>query len=189
MAQAEQSNTSRSLTIYGLLLDLYPRSYLQQHRAEMLQNFQDLEQASPSKAELWLFLARDLAFSLRSQFIKTLWGQTAIVVIVLAVLLACTKRNAVAREHPVEGFCCGYILGWFAGWVGERWQASAVSRAPNGVRSLPAQAMIVVSVLVLVIAIARLGSDAQNHIIWAICYGFLLAWITGWIKSRRVTGA
>jgi hypothetical protein len=70
MARTEQNRTSRSLAIYGLLLELYPRPYLQQHRAEMLQNFQDLEQASPSKAELWLFLARDLAVSLRSQFTR-----------------------------------------------------------------------------------------------------------------------
>jgi hypothetical protein len=45
--------------------------------------------------------------------------------------------------------------------------------------------MIVVSVLVLVIAVAGVGSGAQNHVIWTLCYGFLLAWITGWIKSRR----
>jgi xanthine/uracil permease len=169
--------------MYGLLLHLYPQEYLRRHRAEMLQNFEDFERTS-SKAELWLFLGKDLVVSLRSQFTKTLWAQTAIVVIVLAVLLAYTERHAVAREHPVEGFCCGYILGWFAGWFGERWQASSVSRVPNGIRSLPAQAMIVVSVLVLVIAVARVGSGAQNHVIWALCYGFLLAWIAGWIGNR-----
>jgi len=187
MARTEQNGASRSLAIYGLLLELYPRPYLQQHRAEMLQNFQDLEQSSPSKAELWLFLAKDLAVSLPSQFTKTLWGQTAIVVIVLAVLLAYTKRHGAAREHPVEGFCYGYILGWFAGWFGERWQASSVSRFPAGIRSLPAQAMVVVVVLVLVIAVAKVVSGAQNHVIWALCYGFLLAWIAGWIGNRWQT--
>ena len=187
MVHTEQNGTSRSLAIYGLLLELYPRPYLQQHRAEMLQNFQDLEQASPSKAELWLFLVRDLAVSLRSQFTKTLWGQTAIVVLVLAILLVYTERHAVARLHLTEACCFGYILGWFAGWFGERWQASTVSRVPNGIRSLPAQATIVVSVLVLVIAVAGVGSGAQNHVIWTLCYGFLLAWITGWIGNRRQT--
>jgi hypothetical protein len=166
MAQAEQSRTSRSLAIYRLLLELYPRRYLQQHRAEMLQNFQDLEQASPSQAELWLFLTRDLAISLRSQFNKTLWGQTASasVVFVLAILLVYTERHAVARLYLTEGCCFGYILGWFAGWFGKQWQASEISRAPSYIRSLPAQAMIVVSVLALVIAVAGIGSGAQNQV-------------------------
>jgi hypothetical protein len=53
MAQAEQSRTFRSLAIYGLLLELYPRPYLQQHRAEMLQDFQEVAQTLPSKAGLW----------------------------------------------------------------------------------------------------------------------------------------
>jgi hypothetical protein len=189
MARTEQNGTSRSLAIYGLLLELYPRPYLQQHRAEMLQNFQDLEQASPSKAELWLFLARDLATSLRSQFTKTICGQTAIVVLVLAILVVYTERNAVARGHPTEACCFGYILGWFAGWFGKRWQASSISRAPSYIRSLPAQATIVVSVLVLVIAVAGVGSGAQNHVIWTLGYGFLLAWGAGWIGNHRQTRA
>jgi uncharacterized membrane protein YbaN (DUF454 family) len=185
MGQTKQSRASRSLAIYRLLLELYPRPYLQQHRAEMLQNYQDLDQATPSKAELWLFLARDLAVSLRTQFTRTLWGQTAIVVLVLTILLAYTERHAVARRHPIEGCCLGYILGWFAGWFGKRWQGSSISRAPSYIRSLPAQAMIVVSALVLVIALAGVISGTQNHIIWTLCYGFLLAWIAGWIGNRR----
>jgi hypothetical protein len=187
VARTEQEGTSRSAAIYGLLLELYPRPYLQQHRAEMLQNFQDLEQASPSKAALWLFIGRDLAVSLRSQFNRTLWGQTAIVVLVLAILLVYMERHAAARGHPIEGFCSGYILGWFAGWFGKRWQASSVSRVPDGIRSLPAQAMIVVSVLVLVLAVGGVASGSPNHVIWSLCYGFLLAWIAGWVGNRWQT--
>lgn len=187
MARTEQNGTSRSAAIYGLLVELYPRPYLQQHRAEMLQNFQDLEQTSPSKAALWLFIGRDLAVSLRSQFTKTLWGQFTLVVIVLAALLAYTERHAMARTHPVEGFCWGYIPGWFAGWFAESWQASVVSRVPHHIRSLPAQAAIVVVMLALVIAAAGLPSGAHHLVVWALCYGFLLAWITGWIGSRRQT--
>jgi hypothetical protein len=187
MAQGEPSRTSRSLAIYGLLLELYPRPYLQQHRTEMLQSFEDLEQASRSKAELWLLLARDLAVSLRSEFIRTLWGQTAIVVLVLAILLVLTERHGGARRHPTEGFCCGYILGWFAGWSGRRWQAtSSKGRRASSIRSLPAQAAMVVSALVLVVAADGVGS-AQNHVIWTLCCGFLFAWIAGWIGNRRQT--
>ena len=187
MTQAEQSRTSRSLAIYRLLLELCPRSYLQQHRAEMLQNFQDFEQASPSKAALWLFLGKDLAVSLRSQFTKTLWGQTVIVILVLAVLLVCTERHAPARVQPTEGFCSGYILGWFAGCFGKRWQASSLSRAPSYLRSLSAQAAIVLGILALVVAAAESRSSAQEHFIWALCYGAMLAWIAGWLGNHWQT--
>jgi hypothetical protein len=167
-----------------MLLELYPRPYLRQHRAEMLQNVQDLEQASTSKVDLWLFLARDLVGSLRSQFTKSLWGQTAIVALVLAILLIHTESHAAARLHPTEGLCFGYILGWFAGWFGGRWQASSVSRTPSCIRSLPAQAIIAATVLVLAIALVGVVSGAQNHVVWALCYGFLLAWVAGWVGNR-----
>jgi len=39
---------SRSLRLYARLLELYPPSFLQRHRAEMLQNFADLEDAAES---------------------------------------------------------------------------------------------------------------------------------------------
>jgi hypothetical protein len=60
MVQHGQCGTSRSRAIYGLLLKLYPHPYLQQHRAELLRNFEDLEQASRSTIALWLFLGKDL---------------------------------------------------------------------------------------------------------------------------------
>lgn len=186
MARTEQNGASRSLAIYGLLLELYPRPYLQRHRAEMLQNFEDLEQDSLSKPALWLLIGRDLVVSLRSHFTRTLWGQAAMVVLVLAIVLVYTEHHAVARRHPTEACCFGYILGWFTGWFGRQWQASSISRAPSYIRSLPAQAMIVVSALGLVIAVAGVGSRTQSHvIIWALCYGFLLAWGSGWLGSRR----
>jgi hypothetical protein len=186
MAHIEQNGTSRSQAIYGLLLELYPRPYLERHRAEMLQNFQDLEQASPSKSALWLFVGKDLLVSLQSQFTRTLWGQTSMVVLVLAIVLVYAEHHAVARQHPTEACCIGYSLGWFAGWFGQQWQASSISRAPSYIRSFPAQSMIVVSALGLVIAIAGVGSHTQNHvIIWTFCYGVLLAWGPGWLGSRR----
>lgn len=175
---------SRSLAVYALLLQLYPRPFLRRHRAEMLQNLQDLEQASTSTADLWLFLVRDLVVGLRSQLTRSLWGQTSIVILALAILLVRTERHAVARLHPVEGLCFGYILGWFAGWLGGRWQASSVSRTPGYIRSLPAQAIIAATVLALVVALVGFVSGAQNHVLWALCYGFVLAWVAGWVGNR-----
>ena len=61
--------------MYGLLIELYPPEYLQQHRAEMLQNFEDLERTSSSKAALWLFMGKDLMISLTSHYLNSLWGQ------------------------------------------------------------------------------------------------------------------
>lgn len=152
----------------------------------MLQNFQDFEQALESKTALWLFIGRDLLVSLRSQFTRTLWGQTAMVVLVLALVLAYTEHHTVARRHPTEACCFGYILGWFAGWFGKQWEASSISRAPSYIRSFPAQAMIVVSILGLVIAVTGLGPLTPSHvIIWALCYGFLISWFAGWLGGRR----
>jgi hypothetical protein len=69
---------------------------------------------------------------------------------------------------------------------GERWQASSIGRVPDGIRSLPARAMIVVRVFALVIAIgSRLW--CQNHVIWALCYRFQLVLIAGWVGNRRQT--
>jgi hypothetical protein len=82
-------------------------------------------------------------------------------------VLAYTEHHAVARRHPTEACCFGYILGWFAGWFGKQWQASSISRAPSYIRSLSAQAMIVVGVLGLVIAVAGVGSRTQSHVIQA----------------------
>jgi hypothetical protein len=184
MSQSKHSGVSRSVGVYGLLLELYPRPYLRRHRAEILQNLQDLEQTSTSKAELWLFLVRDLVESLRSQVTKSLWGQTAIVVLVLLILLVYTEGHALARLPPMKGYCFGYILGWFAGWRGEGWQASSVSGTPSYLRSLPVQAMILAAALVIVIAMAAVVFGIQGHITWALCYGFLLAWIAGRLGNR-----
>ncbi len=184
MAQPERSGISRSLGLHGLLLELYPRPSLRRHRAEILQNLQDLEQASTSRAQLWMFLATDLVASLRSRITKSLGGQTAIVVLVLSMLLVYTDGHAVARLPPTEGYCLGYILGWFAGWLCERWQASSVTGAPSCVRSLPGQATMLAAVLALLIITTAVVSGAQNHVIWALCYGFLLAWIAGRVGKR-----
>jgi hypothetical protein len=60
---------------------------------------------------------------LRSQYIKSLWGQTAIVVIILAAVLAYAWLVS-SREHftGVFAVCYGFMIGWFAGWLGKRWQ-------------------------------------------------------------------
>jgi hypothetical protein len=77
------------LAIYVVLLELYSPEFLTRRRAEMLQNFGDLENGSSSNAVLWLLIGRDLMFSLISRNIpESLWGQIVLMVIVLAIALA-----------------------------------------------------------------------------------------------------
>jgi hypothetical protein len=113
------------LAVYALLLELYAPEFLAQHRAEMLQNFEDLENASSSKAALWLLIGEDLMLSLISRNIpKSLWGQTARMFIVLAVVLAVLR--AFTSQHYFMGavtVCYGFVIGWFAGWMAKRRQA------------------------------------------------------------------
>ena len=83
------------MAVYGLLLELYPPQYLQQHRAEMLQNFEDLDHAASSKAMLWFFIARDLAASLTEEHMKSLNSLPAYVI---GVLIAWAAIFAVGEE-------------------------------------------------------------------------------------------
>jgi hypothetical protein len=181
--EPERTTTSRSLAIYGLLLELYPRAYLRQHRAEMLQNFADLELASRSKAALWLFIGKDLALSLRAHFTQTFWGQTAIVLIFLATLLAAAELHPGQRERSIWGFCCGYVSGWFAGWLGKCWRVRP--HIPAHARSLPGKAVIL-SALLLVFVVARGYNSPQEHFVQALCYGAWLGWIAAWVGGRSL---
>jgi hypothetical protein len=87
MASPAWPKQSRSLRLYARLLELYPPSFLQRHRAEMLQNFADLEDAAESKAKLWLMIGKDLAMSLVSHFFGSRLGHYVIAVLVTWILL------------------------------------------------------------------------------------------------------
>ncbi|MEH2528654.1 CubicO group peptidase (beta-lactamase class C family) [Bradyrhizobium sp. AZCC 2176] len=80
---------SRSLAVYGFLLRLYAPDFLARHRAEMLQNFEDHENASSSKAALWLHIGEDLMLSLISRNIpKSVWGRAAPMFVLLVAVFA-----------------------------------------------------------------------------------------------------
>jgi len=115
---------SGSLALYGLLLGLYPRRYLQQHGAEMLQNFEDLEHASSSTVALWLFIARDLLTSLAEEHMKSLNGLTAYVIGVLlawALLFGVGYlRHGSTPGHPVLHVFGGFLLGMLSMYIATR---------------------------------------------------------------------
>jgi hypothetical protein len=87
MTNPARLKQSRSLRLYARLLELYPPSFLERHRAEMLQNFVDLEDAAESKARLWLLIGKDLAMSLASHFFGARLGHYVIAVLVTWILL------------------------------------------------------------------------------------------------------
>jgi uncharacterized membrane protein len=122
MARIVQKTRSRSLAIYAFLLELYAPEFLEQHRAELLQNFEDFENASSSNAALWLFIGEDLMISLISRNIpKSFWGQTTLMFLILAIVLA-VLHIFTSHQYFLGAMtvCYGFVIGWFAGWLGKR---------------------------------------------------------------------
>jgi hypothetical protein len=185
MPQQRQRGGSRSLAIYSLLLEVYPPAYLRRHREELLQNFQDLEEEFPSTAALWCFVARDLAVSLRSEFIRTFRGQTTMVLTILSLIVAIAQRHHGKPESYIQGICSGYALGWFAGWFGFNWRMNSSSRFPSFIRSFRGQAAILLCAITIVLTTATLFPDLSERLVVVTCYGTALAWITGWWKNYR----
>ena len=150
----------------------------------MLQNFQDIEAASPSTISLWAFLFKDLVVSLRAHFRRTFRAQAALIVIVLAVLVLRARGYPVAKEHCIWGFCLGYLPGWLGGWFGKRWQADPMSDVQPWVRSLSCQSAMVLNALALLVIISRGLPAGLEHALWVLAYGLLLGWSAGWCGKR-----
>ena len=77
------------MRLYARLLQLYPPAFLQRRRAEMLQNFVDLEDAATSQTALWLLIAKDLTMSLISHFFASRLGKV------------CSGRDGYCRARSV----------------------------------------------------------------------------------------
>jgi hypothetical protein len=105
---------SRSLRLYARLLELYPPAFLQRHRAEMLQNFADLEDTAASIAALWLLIGKDLTMSLISHFFASRLGGYVISVLVACVVLFTIGyyfRYDSTPGHPALQVFGGFLLG------------------------------------------------------------------------------
>jgi hypothetical protein len=122
MTSPARLEQSRSLRLYARLLELYPPSFLQRHRAEMLQNFADLEDAAESKAQLWLLIGKDLAMSVISQFFGSRLGRYVIAVIVtwLLILVVGYFFFSPTQGHPVLHVFGGFLLGMLAMYIAIR---------------------------------------------------------------------
>ena len=113
---------SRSFRLYARLLELYPPAFLQRHRAEMLQNFDDLEDAAGSKAALWLLIGKDLPMSLISHFVGSRLGRYVIGVFVAWMLLFAAGYflRGPTPGHPVLHVFAGFLLGMLSMYIATR---------------------------------------------------------------------
>jgi hypothetical protein len=120
MTSPARPKQSRSLRLYVRLLELYPPSFLQRHRAEMLQNFADLEDAAGSKARLWLLIGKDLAISLFSQYFRSRLGRYVTSVFVVWMMLFAIgyffygPTPGHPALHAFEGFLPGMLAMYIA---------------------------------------------------------------------------
>lgn len=115
----QQYKRSCSLAIYARLLELYPPSFLQRHRGEMLQNFADLEDAAESKVRLWLLIGKDLTNSLISQFFRLRLGRYVLAVFVTWMLLFAIGAffHGPTPGHPALHVFGGILPGMLAMYI------------------------------------------------------------------------
>jgi hypothetical protein len=122
MTLPTRQRQSRSFRLYARLLELYPPAFLQQHRAEMLQNFADLEDAAASQAALWLLIGKDLTMSLGSQFFGSRLGRYVVGVFVAWILLFAIGYvlRGPTPGRPVVHVFVGFLLGMLSMYIATR---------------------------------------------------------------------
>ena len=122
MTRPARQSESRSLRVYARLLELYPPAFLQRHRAEMLQNFTDLEDAAASKAAPWLLIGKDLTMSLISHFLGSRLGRYVIGVFVAWMLLFAIGYflHGPTPGYPVLHVFGGFLLGILSMYIAMR---------------------------------------------------------------------
>jgi hypothetical protein len=113
---------SRSLRLYARLVEVYPPAFLQRHRAEMLQNFVDFEDAASSKSALWLLIGKDLTMSLISQFFASRLGRYVISVLGTWVLIFVIGYFFYGSTpgHPAVHVFGGFLLGMLSMYIATR---------------------------------------------------------------------
>ncbi len=174
-ARLEQS---RSLRLYARLLELYPPSFLQRHRAEMLQNFVDLEDAAESKAKLWLLIGKDLAMSLIASFFGSRLGHYVIAVLFAWILLFVIGYffYGPTPGRPALHVFPGFLLGMLSMYIATRLYGTPQS-------SVYVIGVLVASILVFTIGYLRYGST-PGHPMLQVFGGLLLGMLSMSIAIR-----
>jgi hypothetical protein len=179
MTGPARQKESRSLRLYARLLELYPPAFLQRHRAEMLQNFVDLEDAAASKAALWLLIGKDLTTSLISYFFASRLGHYVIAVLVAWILLLAIgfwMNPSGVPGHPALHAFAGFLLGMLSMYVATRLYGP-LQNSPYVI------SVLVACVLLFTIGYLRYGST-PGHPILQVFGGFLLGMLSMSIATR-----
>jgi len=123
---------SRSLRLYARLLQLYPPEFLQRHRAEMLQNFADLEESAASRTALWLLIGKDLTMSLASAFFASRLGRYVIAVLITWLLIFTVGyfRHGSTPGHPAVHAFGGFLIGMLCIYVATGLLGTGQERTP-----------------------------------------------------------
>jgi hypothetical protein len=178
MTDPAPQNESRSLRVYARLLQLYPTEFLQQHRAEMLQNFSDLEDATASTTALWLLIGKDLTMSLVPQFFASRLGNYVVAVLVAWMLLFAVGYvlRGSTPGHPALHTFAGFLLGMLSMYVATR------------VHVMPQRGSYVIGVLVALISLFTFGylryASTSYHPVLQVVGGVLLGMLSMYIATR-----
>jgi hypothetical protein len=177
MTRPARGKESRSLRLYARLLELYPPAFLQRHRAEMLQNFADLEVAASSKAALWLLIGKDLLMSLVPHFFASRLGNyvTAVLVAWMLLFVIGYLFYGPTPGRPVLHVFPGVLLGMLSLYV-----ATRLHGTPQG--SLYVIGVLVAAILVFTIGYFRYGAPGQP--ILQVLGGFLIGMLSMSIAIR-----
>ncbi len=178
MTRPVRRKESRSLRFYARLLELYPPAFLQRHRAEMLQNFADLEDVTASKAALWLLIGKDLTMSVSSHFFGSRLGGYVIAVLVTWILLFAIGyfRYGSTPGHPALHAFVGFLPGMLAMYIAMRLYGTLQNSS------------YVIGVLVACISLFTIGylryGSTPGHPALQIFGGFLLGMLSMSIATR-----
>ena len=188
MTSPARLKQSRSLRLYARLLGLYPPSFLQRHRAEMLQNFADLEDAAQTKAKLWLLIGKDLAMSLTSHFFASRLGHYVIAVLVTWLLIFAIGyffyRPTPGR--PALHAFVGFLPGMLAMYVATRLYGTPQTSISNFFRSrfdIYVIGVFVACILLFVIGYYFYG-PTRGHPALQVFGGFLLGMLAMYIATH-----
>jgi hypothetical protein len=178
MARSARRKESRSLRLYARLLELYPPAFLQRHRAEMLQNFADLEDAAASKAALWLLIGKDLTMSLIPHFFSSRLGNYVVAVVFTWILLFVIGYffYGPTPGRPALHAFPGVLFGMLSLYIAMRLYGTPQS-------SLSVIGVLVASILLFTIGYFRYGG-APGQPILQVFGGFLVGMLSMSIAIR-----
>jgi hypothetical protein len=177
MRRPARRKESRSFRLYARLIELYPPAFLQRHRAEMLQNFADLEDESTSKVALWLLIGKDLTMSLTPHFVASRLGNYVIAVLFTWILLFVIGYffYGPTPGRPLLHVFPGVLIGMLSLYIAMRLYAAPQS-------SLSVIGVLVAAILLFTIGYFRYGAPGQT--ILQVFGGFLIGMLSMSIAIR-----